>query len=113
MPAMSVTTLVLRSFIDGDFNGNGLVNADDLAVWKSHVGMASAHFTDGDANRDGTVDGLDFLAWQRNLGAVAPTSFAAQSPVPEPTTLALLATLVTMCHRRNRRFTQMNADAPK
>jgi hypothetical protein len=98
MPALSVTTMVLRSFIDGDFNGNGVVNADDLAVWKSHVGMSAAHFTDGDADRDGDVDGRDFLVWQRNLGAVAPTALPTQSSVPEPAVATLASVIALLGH---------------
>jgi hypothetical protein len=100
MPALSVTTMVLRSFIDGDFNGNGIVTADDLAIWRANVGLTSAHFTDGDANRDGTVDGRDFLVWQRNLGATAPTALPTQSPVPEPATLTIAALASVVLYRR-------------
>jgi hypothetical protein len=102
MPALSVTTMVLRSFIDGDFNGNGVVTADDLAIWRANVGLTSAHFTDGDANRDGTVDGRDFLVWQRNLGATAPTALPTQSPVPEPATLTIAALASVVLYRRRR-----------
>jgi hypothetical protein len=104
MPALSVTTMVLRSFIDGDFNGNGVVNAADLAIWRTNVGMTSAHFTDGDADRDGDVDGRDFLVWQRNLGAVAPAALPIQSPVPEPTvgTLASVVALLGQILMRRR-----------
>jgi hypothetical protein len=107
MPALSVTTMVLRSFIDGDFNGNGEVNADDLAIWRANVGMASAHFTDGDADRNGVVDGRDFLVWQRNLGAVAPSVLPTQSPVPEPATLALAAfAILFLSHSDSPRSSQ-------
>jgi hypothetical protein len=111
MPAMSVTTLVLRSFIDGDFNGNGIVNADDLAVWRTNLGMTAAHFTDGDADRDGDVDGADFLAWQRNLGAVAPNAFPTQSPVPEPTSLIMLAALAILSAKSIRHSSTHRAES--
>jgi hypothetical protein len=89
MPAMSVTTLVLRSFLDGDFNMDGRVTAADLTAWATNAGMTSgASFGDGDNDRDGDVDGDDFLAWQRNLGAAA-TATAYYANVPEPWTLLL------------------------
>jgi hypothetical protein len=106
MPAMSVTTLVLRSFIDGDFNMDGFVTAADLTEWSANAGTTSgAHFGDGDNDRDGDVDGADFLAWQRNLGAAAPsTMFTAGAPEPMTTTLALSAGLATFLVRRRVHF---------
>ena len=89
MPAYSVSTIVLRSGADGDFNLDGMVDGDDLAVWKTGFGTASgASFRDGDNDRDGDVDGADYLAWQRvaqaSAGAI-PNSAA----VPEPGSLLL------------------------
>lgn len=72
--------------LPADFNGDGFVNASDLAVWKSAAGVTSA----GDANGDGQTDGADFLVWQRTLGATAPST-AAIASVPEPAAAALMA----------------------
>jgi hypothetical protein len=53
----------------GDANGDGHVNANDLAVWKSQVStLAAVSIANEDFGRDGAVDGTQFLAWQRNLG---------------------------------------------
>jgi hypothetical protein len=59
-----------------DFNGDGEVDAADLAQWNS-----SADATTGfaDADFDGDSDGADFLAWQRTLGTTATSAV-----VPEP-----------------------------
>jgi hypothetical protein len=98
MPAYSVSTLVLKTAIPGDFNLDGAVDGADLTMWKSNAGMTSgALFRQGDANRDGAVDGADFLVWQRSLQATAAS--AAQTAVPEPTA-ALLATLGLIAPRR-------------
>lgn len=72
--------------LPADFNGDGFVNASDLAIWKSADGMTSA----GDANGDGLTDGADFLVWQRTLGSSAGNS-AAVAGVPEPASAALMA----------------------
>jgi hypothetical protein len=85
--------------IPGDFDGNGLVNAFDLAQWKDDFGV-NGH---SDADGDGDTDGHDFLIWQRNLGAGA-LSGAANAAVPEPAAcLLLLAALSRLPRRRPRK----------
>ena len=69
-----------------DFDGDGDVDADDLAEWLSNFG--SANPSAGDADFDGDVDGSDFLSWQRDLGQSLPP--AGATSIPEPSTVALL-----------------------
>ena len=71
----------------GDFDGNGVVNGGDLAVWQTGYGTSiGASSSDGDEDFD--VDGGDFLVWQRH---VANSSiFSSQNSVPEPTSWGLL-----------------------
>jgi hypothetical protein len=82
-----------------DFNGDGVVDLADFAIWQAHVGiMSGATVLDGDADGDGDVDGLDFLKWQRNVGRPMPWTGAGSgsgagsslSAVPEPASLALV-----------------------
>jgi hypothetical protein len=66
-----------------DFNGDGFVDAADLAVWQEGYGGTSA----GDADGNEIVDGADFLIWQRAFtGNGNPSS---QTGVPEPATAGL------------------------
>jgi hypothetical protein len=83
-----------------DFNGDGVVDLADFAIWQAHVGiMSGASVLDGDADGDGDVDGADFLKWQRNVGKPMPWtgsgsgsgSSSQLSAVPEPASLMLLA----------------------
>lgn len=77
----------------GDFNGDGVVDADDLPAWLDGFGTASnADYRRGDADGDGDVDGGDFLAWQRHQNA-APSPSAAAVPEPGGGRLAVLMTL--------------------
>lgn len=84
--------------IAGDFNNDGSVNGDDLAIWKEHFGASvDAAAADGDADGDQDVDGEDFLVWQRNLtgGAVAA--------IPEPASGSILAVASSILYfARNR-----------
>jgi hypothetical protein len=81
---------------EGDFNGDGAVDAADLSIWGSGFGAeANANWRQGDANSDGDIDGNDLLTWQRQAatGHVAATTSTA---VPEPSTIGLLAVAVSV-----------------
>ena len=68
-----------------DFEPDGDVDGDDLALWQAGYGISSgAAVQDGDADRDGNVDGQDFLSWQRQFGSsLAPiTAPVAALSVP-------------------------------
>jgi hypothetical protein len=96
MPAYSISTLVLRATtpLAGDFNGDGTVDAADLAVWRENFGTTtSATFARGDNDGDGDVDGADFLGWQQALGAGRAVG---QTAVPEPSTVALISAFGAM-----------------
>ncbi len=84
--------------IPPDFNGDGVVDLADFAIWQAHVGqMSGASVLDGDADGDGDVDGADFLKWQRNVGKPMPWTGSGSgsgselASVPEPTSLMMLA----------------------
>ncbi len=62
----------------GDFDGDGDVDAADLARWKDGVSLTGDF---ADADFDGDSDGADFLAWQRNLSASSAAPW--QAIVPE------------------------------
>ncbi len=82
--------------IPGDFDGNQIVDADDLAIWQLGLGTAAgAGIPHGDADDDADVDGIDFLVWQQNFGATSMTITAAS--VPEPATVWLSLLAASMC----------------
>jgi T5SS/PEP-CTERM-associated repeat protein len=89
-----------------DFNGDGIVDEIDLAVWRQNLGGPGPA---GDANGDGIVNGLDFFVWQDQVGTPgmppgAGSGGASLGAVPEPTSLALLASgaLLALAWRRRR-----------
>jgi hypothetical protein len=78
-----IVKYVTGGSILADFNGDGTVNAADLAKWKADFGVNAG----SDADGDGDSDGNDFLVWQRRLGATSGE--AAATAVPEPCTWAM------------------------
>lgn len=80
--------------LPADYNGDGDVDAGDLATLENWYGING----NGDADGDGDTDGADFLSWQRQynpLGAIAS--------VPEPGTFGLLICgLAVLTCRRHR-----------
>lgn len=83
------TVFIVEPPMPGDFDGNRIVDAADLAVWQENygLGLGSATIEVGDADNDGDVDGRDFLIWQRHI--TLPSSISAVS-VPEPNSVILL-----------------------
>jgi T5SS/PEP-CTERM-associated repeat protein len=95
-----------------DFNGDGVVDLADFAIWQAHVGqMSGASVLTGDADGDGDVDGADFLKWQRNVGKSMPWTGAGAGSgsssdlanVPEPASLMLFACGGSLALALNRR----------
>ncbi|MCI0334691.1 MAG: PEP-CTERM sorting domain-containing protein [Planctomycetes bacterium] len=92
-----------------DFNGDGVVDALDLAIWKANKGITmGASVLQGDANGDGMVDGADYLIWLNMFtggpGAGGGGIGLPSSSVPEPTALALLSLggMLAMAVRRKK-----------
>lgn len=80
---------ILKAVPAADFDFNGTVDVDDLAIWQTAYGTAAA----ADANGDGISDGADFLEWQRGIAlpAVSGTTRSARGvSVPEPAAATLM-----------------------
>lgn len=93
--------LALVDGVPGDFNADGLVDADDLAAWTVGFGATAAARSGGDADADRDVDGADFLAWQRHVGAARPSA-ATLLPEPAASALAAAAAVGLLTQRRRR-----------
>ena len=89
-----------------DFNGDGVVDREDLLVFEEYFGMAEgAEQWQGDSNGDGKTDQLDYLCLKENLGLVQTLS----SNLPEVDTflyLSLLGLLLLRRPRNNRAYEQ-------
>lgn len=74
--------------LPGDVNVDGAVDLADFGILKAHFGQAGAR-AEGDLTGDGRVDISDFGELKNSYGNVGPGP--VKEPVPEPSTLALLA----------------------
>lgn len=90
-----VLSIVSTANALGDFNGDGLVDAIDYAVWRENLGQdASAIMNNGSGA--GTVVPADFDVWLANFGA----NYNNPAPLgqsPEPQTLGLLSLVLAHC----------------
>jgi hypothetical protein len=64
-------SLKLFELVNGDYNGDGIVNNEDYIVWRYYFinPPAQASFYHGDGNGDGVVDDDDYEIWSDNWGA--------------------------------------------
>jgi hypothetical protein len=60
--------------IPGDYDGNGLVEDADAAVWRASYGLTVANGAGADGNRDGVVNAADYVVWRRALMAAPPAA---------------------------------------
>ena len=81
---------------DGDFNGDGIVDAADFTVWRDTFG--SSIDLRADADRDGLIGQSDYFIWQDNFGAVAGSTART---VPEPSSF-ILVLIAALALRRTR-----------
>jgi peptidyl-prolyl cis-trans isomerase A (cyclophilin A) len=99
--AVMITSLTIRTLPAGDYNFDGLVNADDYSVWRRSFGSTTA--ADADGNGNGRVDAADFVVWRSSLaGSAAGSLNAIPMAVPEPS-MAVIATGASLLFVGRRR----------
>ncbi|QDT68619.1 hypothetical protein MalM25_15420 [Planctomycetes bacterium MalM25] len=81
--AFTVEELIL---IDGDYNGDGLVDAADYTIYRDTLGDTVSVGSGADGNGNGVIDAGDYTVWQTNYGATASSLATA---VPEPSALLM------------------------
>ena len=96
--------------LDGDYNGDGVVDAIDYAQWRDTLGDTVAAGEGADGNGDGTINTGDYDLWKANFGNeggpigvgvlttgfvryVTPSATAAGAPEPASAILVSLATV--------------------
>lgn len=101
---LDVTTLGASLANPGDFNGDGVVDAIDYAVWRENLGLSNVALNgNGTDDPSGLVVSADFDLWRDNFGANYNQASGA-APTPEPSAMVslLLACLAIVGRRRFR-----------
>lgn len=97
LQAVAITPLT-----DGDYNGNGVVDAADYVVWRHTAGGINLA---ADGNRDGVVDNLDYGVWRAHFSGTMGSGAIEHdfSSVPEPATALLCIAGLALATRARRR----------
>ena len=98
--------------LDGDYNGNGIVDAADYTVWRNRLGQSFTLANENPAAATpGLVDVEDYAFWKSRFGEVLRLGVGsvgaspANSAVPEPANLILLTLASAGWRIRHRRKT--------
>jgi hypothetical protein len=70
-------SLKLFPLRQGDYNGNGVVDAADYVTWRDNQGAANPTFYQGDGNGDGAVNSADYSLWIANFGLTGNKDFCS------------------------------------
>jgi len=80
--------------VEGDYNGNGVVDAADYTVYRDTLGDSVTPGTGADGDGDGTIGPGDYSYWKTRFGNTSGSGSgagaAAATAVPEPSGLAWL-----------------------
>jgi hypothetical protein len=91
-----LATFEIDEPVSGDYDGDGVVGAEDYVIWKTLYGRTvDVPGSEADGNNDGFIDLADYTVWRDNLGTggpPAPMAALPHAPVPEAPT-GLMASL--------------------
>jgi len=79
---------LLTIFDSADFDTDGDVDDNDLALWEAAYGLDAS----ADADFDGDSDGRDFLIWQQQYTGDLSPLISPATAVPEPSSVLLALT---------------------
>jgi hypothetical protein len=88
---------------EGEYNTNGKVDAADYVLWRNTQGLSVVPFSFSDGGGDGTVNGEDYAPWRSHFGQGTGGAGTGFSAIPEPSTLFLLGAAIAFKTPRRRR----------
>jgi hypothetical protein len=80
----------LFAILQGDYNGDGQVDAGDYVLWRNTAGQTVAAGSGADGDGDGSIDEDDFSIWRAHFGQSSGSGSVAADAVPEPAACSML-----------------------
>jgi len=93
------SSLILTSLfagLEGDYNGDGFVDAADYTLWRDTRGENVVAGSGADGNSDGMVNQADYVFWKTRFGNTLAGGSSQPMEVPEPAGQQLLWLVLTM-----------------
>ncbi len=86
--------------LEGDYNGDSLVNAADYTLWRDALGQTVTPGTGPDGNGNGLIDQADYDLWAINFGSSELGSLTIAIPEPASSLLGFGYLIVFALRRR-------------
>ena len=86
-----------RNVVDGDYNGDSIVDTADYVVWRKTMGQSTTFFSSADGNGSGIVDANDYAVWRMNFGTASGSGLTGSEPIPEPAMAWLVVSGILSC----------------
>jgi len=89
-----------------DFNGDGITDGSDFLIWQRGLGIGTT-VAEGDADGNGAVNADDLALWEQFFGTVAPPMPLATNSatgIPEPNSLLIALCGMLFCISRRLQF---------
>jgi autotransporter-associated beta strand protein len=83
-----IISVVASSSLPGDYNHNGVVDANDYVVWRDTRGSTTNLAADGNGNN--LIDTGDYTFWRARFGNTAGSGAGENAVVPEPSSTSFL-----------------------
>jgi len=75
--------------LQGDYNGDDVVDAADYTVWRDNLGVADESSINNNGDGLNGVDAADYDLWKSSFGAMPGSGSLSAAAVPEPGTWLL------------------------
>jgi hypothetical protein len=83
----SGAVLTVKLAVQGDYNGNGVVDAADFVLWRNSIDSMTDLQADGDGS--GMIDHADYDLWRARFGRAIGANNPTASVIPEPVSIAM------------------------
>jgi hypothetical protein len=98
----SLLNIERRAGQEGDYTGDGTVDAADYVLWRKSFGQSMPNGTGADGDGDGVVDDDDYAYWKARFSESLVGGSGASLNVPEPSAALLILIAMSVSLRSLR-----------